>query len=149
MRLLNQAQVQVADRFAELVRRTSQARLEQLMGSPAGRLILEAIFSQMPRRLDGKRAAGTTASVRWRITRGADRPPTVYELELDGGRCRVIRGERGSEARVTITVDGAQFLRIATGGDDPTRAYFSGRISLAGDVMLAARLGTLFVIPGR
>jgi putative sterol carrier protein len=50
--------------------------------------------------------------------------------------------------KLTITVDGAEFLRLATGNSDPVKAYFTGRVSLAGDVMVAAKASGLFRIPG-
>jgi putative sterol carrier protein len=40
-------------------------------------------------------------------------------------------------------------VRLATGTSDPVNAYFSGRVALAGDIMLAAKLRSLFRIPGR
>jgi putative sterol carrier protein len=116
------------------------------MRSPARRLILDGIFWQMPRYLDSKRAAGINASIRWQITRGDERPDT-YELQIANGRCKVVRAPRAVESRVTITVDGAEFLRLATGASDPMQAYFKGRVRLAGDIMLAAKLASLFRIP--
>ncbi len=49
---------------------------------------------------------------------------------------------------MTITADAAEFVRLATGNSDPMNAYFKGRIKLAGDIMLAARLQALFRVPG-
>jgi len=91
------------------------------------------------------------------VTNAADSPENIESIKtvlLDGlspaERARVIGGGGSAgEPNVTITLDGGQFLRIATGADDPMRAYFSGRISIAGDIMLAAKLGSLFVVPGR
>ncbi len=143
------APAQVADGFARLIRSSPEDRLARLMSSPARRVILEAIFWQMPKRLDRKRAAGASASVRWRITDGPRDRVDTYQLQLEDGSCRVIRGENGPDPRVTLTVDGAEFLRIATGSSDATRSYFSGRITAAGDIMVAAKLASMFRIPGR
>ena len=65
------------------------------------------------------------------------------------GRCRARRGEGARDPQLTITLDAAEFVRLATGNSDPMNAYFSGRVALAGDVMLAAKLQSLFRIPGR
>jgi putative sterol carrier protein len=50
---------------------------------------------------------------------------------------------------VTITAEAAELVRLATGNSDPMKAYFRGRIQLAGDIMFAAKLQTLFRVPGR
>jgi len=117
------------------------------MRSPARRIVLDGIFWQMPKRLDRKSSSGLTTAVRWRLTGHPDREPEIYDVVFDNDRCQVIRGGGGTEPRVTITVDGAEFVRIATGSSDPTRAYFEGRLQLAGDIMFAAKLASLFRIP--
>ncbi len=116
---------------------------------PVRRALLEAIFSQMPQRLDRKAAATTKTTIRWCITGRPDGGTDVYQLEVDNGTCRVHRGETGAEPRVTITLDGAEFVKLATANSDPMQAYFKGRISLAGDVMVAARMRSLFRVPGK
>jgi putative sterol carrier protein len=117
------------------------------MRSPARRVVLDGIFWQMPQHLDRERAAGVSCSIRWRITGRSDGGVDTYQLELEDGRPRVIRGAGAHQPRVTITVDGAELLRLATGNSDPMQAYFNGRLALAGDIIFAAKLGSLFLIP--
>src|ERR1700694_5220585 len=136
-RRLAGAPQQAAQRFARVVNDSPDHRLEQLMRSPARRLVLEGIFWQMPQHLDRKRAAGTSGVIRWQITGGLGTEADTYQLQIADGRARVLRGSGGPESRVTITVDGAEFLRLAAGNLDPMKAYFSGRIKIAGDIMLA------------
>ena len=147
-RLVEGAPEHVAVGFSRAVRATPPERLEQVMRSPVRRVVLEAIFRQMPQRLDRRAAAGMTAAIRWCITGRADGGTDVYQVEIENGECRVRRGEGGPEPRLTITLDGAEFLRLATANSEPTQAYFKGRIALAGDVMLAARMRSLFRSPG-
>jgi putative sterol carrier protein len=148
-RKLADAPAQIAESVARAVRKTPSERLERLMRSPARRPILEAIFWQMPHHIDKERAQGLTAAIRWQITGRSDGEADVYQLELDDGNCRIIRGPNGAKpARLTITVDGAEFLRLATGNSEPMQAYFRGRIVLAGDVMMAAKASSLFRMPG-
>ncbi len=147
-RNLADAPAWLAEGFARLVRSAPEDRLEQLMRTPARRLVLEAMFWQMPQHLDRNRAAGIDASIRWRITGLPDDGADNYQLEIKDRRCRVLRGSAGPDPRVTITLDGAELLRIAAGISDPVQAYFSGRIMITGDIMLAARVSSLFRIPG-
>jgi putative sterol carrier protein len=146
-RMVASAPAEFADGLASVVRGAPDERLEQLMRTPARRAILDGIFWQMPRHFDGNRAAGMRSSIRWRITGRPDGRADTYDLEIADGRCRAIREPTGTEPNVTITVAGAEFLRLATGSSDPMRAYFKGRIALSGNIMAAAKLVSLFRIP--
>lgn len=143
-RAFERAPLRVADSFARAIRRAPDTRLEQLMRTPARRVVLEGIFWQMPQHLVAKQAVGVNAVVRWRITGRPDGGADTYQLQIADGRCRVSRGTDGPEPRVMITLGGTELLQLAIGDLDPMQAYFSGRIGLAGDIMLAARLGSLF-----
>lgn len=140
------APTQVGDRIAGLIGNVPDRQLDQLMQSPARRVVLDVIFSQMPRRLDRTRAAGVDSTVRWRITR-PDGAPDIYQLELGGGRCHVVRDAPAREPRVTIAIDGADFLRLVLGTADAMQAYFTGKLELSGDIMHAAKLTLLFRTP--
>jgi putative sterol carrier protein len=139
---------ELADGFSRLVRNSPPERIERVMRTPVRRAVLEGIFWQMPQRLDATRAAGIDATIRWRITGRADGGTDTYELQIKDGRSRVKRGA-GGDPRLTITLDGTEFVKLATGNSDPMQAYFKRRVTLAGDIMLAAKLGTLFRLPAR
>ncbi|MDQ2759951.1 MAG: SCP2 sterol-binding domain-containing protein [Actinomycetota bacterium] len=148
-RMVADAPTQLGEGVARVVREAPGERLEQLMRTPARRAILEGIFRQMPQRLDSERAAGVSSSMRWCITGRPDGVVDVYRLQIVDSQCHVTRGSAigVDEARVTVTLDGVELLKLATGNSDPMRAYFSGRIKLAGDVVLAAKLASLFQMP--
>jgi putative sterol carrier protein len=142
------APAQLADGFGRVIRDVPPDRVEQVMRSPLRKPILDGIFWQMPKQVDATQAQGVRSSIRWRITGRADGGTDTYQLELEDGRARVIRGTDGPDPRLTITLDGVEFLQLISGKSDPMRAYFTGRIKLAGDIMVAAKLATLFRIPG-
>jgi SCP-2 sterol transfer family len=147
-RTLADAPGQVAEGFAHAVRDAPKERLDRVMRSPARRVLLETIFWQMPRHIDPQTSKRMNCSIRWRITGRSDGEADVYDLEFTAGRCRVIRGPGVAPPKLTITVDGAEFLRLATGNSDPVKAYFTGRVARAGDVMVAAKASSLFRLPG-
>jgi alkyl sulfatase BDS1-like metallo-beta-lactamase superfamily hydrolase len=138
---------QVSDRVAKLVGGVPDERLEQFMRTPLRGVVLRTIFSQMPRRLDRQRATGINATVLWRITGRPDGGADLFRVVLADGELRVLRGD-GKAAPVTITIDGADFLRVATGSTDPMQAYMSGKLSMTGDVMHAATITSLLRRPG-
>jgi putative sterol carrier protein len=137
----------LASRFSHVVHSIPPERLDQIMRSPLRRIVLDAIFSQMPRHLDRERATGVNASIRWRITGRGDGEADVYDLVIAEGQGRIKRGGDIVPPRLTITVDAAEFLRVAAGSSNPVNAYFNGKLALRGDVMQAARLTMLFRVP--
>lgn len=147
-RLAADAPAQLADGFGRVIRDAPPERLAQLMRSPARKPLLDAIFWQMPKQVDTQQAKGVDASIRWCLTGRSDGGTDVYQLELAGGKAKVISADSGPEPRLTITLDGVDFLRLVSGNLDPMQAYFKGQIVLAGDIMVAAKLASLFRIPG-
>jgi hypothetical protein len=134
----------LADGFGRLVRDTPEDRLGQLMGSPARKPLLDTIFWAMPRQMDAKAAAGVKTTIRWCITGAPNDGTDVYHLVIEGGQAAVEKGLPGPDPRLTITMDGVEFLRLVSGNSDAMQAYFTGRVQLAGDVMVAAKLAQLF-----
>jgi putative sterol carrier protein len=143
-----EAPAQLAEGFGRVMREAPPERVEQVMRSPARKPILDAIFWQIPKQLDSKQAAGVTTTIRWCITGRADGGVDTYTLQVEDGHARTIRGADGPDPRLTITMDAQEFLRLVSGSSDPMRAYFTGRIKLAGDIMVAAKLSSLFRMPG-
>ena len=141
------APAQIADGVGRLVRDASPERLDQLMKSPARRAVLDGIFWQMPRQLDAKAAANVKTTIRWNITGRSDGAVDSYLLEVDRGTAHSHRGTEGADPKLTITMDGVEFLRLISGNSDPMAAYFKGRIQLAGDIMVAAQLAQIFKMP--
>ena len=146
-RLAADAPAHLVGGFERLVRESPPGRLEQLMRSPARRPVLDGIFWQMPRQVDASAVADTSTVIRWVITGRADGTEDVYSLLVEGGRARTERGEHG-DPRLTVTLDGVEFLKLASGNTDPMQAYFTGRITLSGDIMVAAKMAQMFGMPG-
>jgi predicted lipid carrier protein YhbT len=147
-RLAADAPAQLADGFGRLVRDVPPERLEQVMRSPARRPVLDGIFWQMPKQLDAGRAPEVSTTIRWCITGRSDDGVDTYDLTVDNGAVHTTREASGAAPRLTITMDGVEFLRLVSGNSDPMSAYFKGRIQLNGDIMVAAQLAQLFNMPG-
>jgi predicted lipid carrier protein YhbT len=137
------------DGLARLIRDSPPERIERLMRTPARRVVLDGIFWQIPQHLNRRRIGGLRSSVRLLVTGRPDGDADTYQLEFEDGRCRVVRGNAESEPSVTITVDGAELVLIAAGQSDPLRAFFRGRLALAGDVVLAAKLVAMLAVAAR
>jgi hypothetical protein len=133
--------------LAALVRRIPPAHVEQLMRSPLRGPALELLFWQLPLHLDRHRVGNASAAIRWRITGGPGGSVDIYDLLIEATGTRAVRGGSNPEPRLTVTVDGAELVRIATGSSDPLSAYLARKLSVRGDLMQAARLTMMFRIP--
>jgi hypothetical protein len=147
-RLAGEAPAHLAEGFGRVVRDVPPERLEQVMRSPARKPMLDGIFWGMPKQLDTDAAVGVSTAIRWEITGRRDGQVDTYLLALDNGRAKTSKGTEGEPPRLTITMDGVEFLRLVSGNLDPMQAYFKGRIQLTGDIMVAAKLAQLFRMPG-
>jgi predicted lipid carrier protein YhbT len=146
-RLAADAPAHLQGGFEKLVRDSPPQRLEQLMRSPARRALLDGIFWQMPKQVDASVVGETPLAIKWVVTGRPDGANDVYQLVIEDGRARTERAET-VEARLTVTLDGVEFLKLASGNSDPMQAYFTGRIQLSGDIMVAAKLAQMFRMPG-
>lgn len=147
-KLAADAPTMLADGFGKMVREAPPERLAQLMRSPARKPTLDGIFWQMPKQVNPEVAKELTTTIRWRISGRPDDGVDVYQLEVDRGQVKTIKGEQG-DPKLTVTMDGVEFLRLASGNLDPMQAYFKGQIELAGDIMVAAKLAQMFKLPGQ
>ena len=125
--------------FQRFVRRASDRRLEQTLGSDRG---LRFVFAQMARAYRPERAGGWSGDIRYELTR-SDGALRTWTVACGSDRARARAGDAPSPA-LTIRLGVADFLRVAAGELDPTKALLSGRLDLQGDFAVAMRLASMF-----
>ena len=131
--------------FADLVRNAPASQLDEVMSDPGTRaMVLGEVFSRMGERYSGDRK--TPAVIHWRITDKPGGGADLFETVLDGTQCTV-NTEPGHEPRATISLNGPQFLKLASGNSSPTTMFFTGKVKISGDIGFAAGLANLFNIP--
>ena len=143
-RLTGVLQDEVASRLGRLVGEIPEPRLRQAMRTPLRRPVLEAVFWGLPRAMDATRAGDVTSLIRCHITGRSDGNFDAYWLQCLDGRWCSGRGAPAAEPELTITVDAAELLLLATGRSTPLQAYLAGNLRASGNPMLAARLTMLF-----
>ncbi|HEY0756245.1 MAG TPA: SCP2 sterol-binding domain-containing protein [Ktedonobacteraceae bacterium] len=86
-------------------------------------------------------AAGSmNKTLQWNVT---GEEAGVYALKIANGTCELIKG--GVEkADMTVTVADKDWLAIATNQLSALTAFTSGKVKIAGDMMLAMKLQQLF-----
>ncbi len=135
-----------AEQFARLISRASNAQLEAVVArEELRRAILDEVFRRMSEHYKAETAKAVEAVVRWRIG-SADDDYLRYECVLSGGTC-TLRDPTGVDARATITLRPAEFLKLASGNASPPTLFMKGKLNVAGDLAFAAGLTKLFQIP--
>ncbi len=106
---------------------------------------MREIFRRMPEYLRPARAAGFDAVVAWHIT-GAGGPDDcdAFWIRVSDGRCELI--DSATNPDISIRTDPATLLRVVTGNEDPVNAVLKQRLSVRGDLALAARLTKIFAV---
>jgi len=103
-------------------------------------MTIKELFEATPGALNPAAAAGLSKTFQWNIT-GDE--AGVWALKIDNGTGEVIPG--GVEKPdVTFTVSDQDWIAITEGKLDAMNAFMSGRLKVAGDMMLAMRLQNLF-----
>lgn len=131
--------------FARLVAAASPDQLREVMGDNAVRVrILQEIFTRMRRRYRG--GSFVNGVVHWRILDKPGGGHDFYEIILNADNCTVNQ-HRTTEPRVTISLSGPEFLKLASGNSSATMMFFSGKLKVTGDIGFAAGLATMFDLP--
>ena len=135
-----------ASELARLVDRTSERELRHRLIGGVREVALREIFRRMPEYLRPARAAGFDAVVAWQITgAGGGRQDDEFWLRVRDGRC-VLLTDQPESADISIRTDPATLLRVVTGNEDPVLAVLKQRLSVRGDLALAARLTKIFAV---
>ena len=97
-------------------------------------------FEAMPTVFNPAAAAGMTKTLQWNIT--GDQAG-VWAFQIVNGEGKLVPG--GVEKPdITFTVSDNDWLSITEGKLDATNAFMTGKLKIAGDMMLAMKVPTLF-----
>jgi putative sterol carrier protein len=108
--------------------------------APAGPTLADYVRA-MPKGFQPNNAGGVRAIYHFRLTGDGGGTWTVTVADRD---CTVVKGKVESPS-ATIRMSGADFIKLAQGKLDTTRAYNQGTIKISGDLNLAAKIQDIFV----
>jgi putative sterol carrier protein len=127
--------------LGRIVASSSDEQLERRFGSRPGQ---RAMFAGMARSYVPAAADGFSGELEYELSRPATgAPPVQWTLEIAEGRA-VARPGSARSPRLTVRMELADFMRVATGATDAVVLVLSGRASVRGDFGLAARLPEMF-----
>jgi putative sterol carrier protein len=132
--------------FAQLIRSTPDAKLNEAMTGDDRAKILDGIFAQMPERFRADRAGATDAVVHWTITGAPGGGADTYEVIIADGTC-VVSPKAEKEPRLAITIGPVDFLKVISGNGNPMMMFMTGKLKTKGDIALAASIAQYFETP--
>lgn len=97
-------------------------------------------FEQMPNVFNPAAAAGMTKTLQWNIT--GDQAG-VWAFQIINGEGKLIP-DGVEKPDITFTVSDNDWLSITEGKLDAMNAFMTGKLKVAGDMMLAMKVPALF-----
>ncbi len=97
----------------------------------------QEFFAQLPQKADPEKTAGMTNTYVFDVEDVGQ-----WTVAVDDGTVTVTEG--AAEADCTITASEETLVKIATGEANPTTAYMTGKLKIAGDMDAALKLQKLF-----
>lgn len=134
---------------ARVLRHVKDKDLRDVMASGFRPVVLEQVFAHFPEFLDTRKAAKQELSIGFKITGRPDGDVDRYVVHVAAGTCTVV-DEPGEDEQpdATITVSGADFLKLVTGHLNPVIGVVRGTLKVKGEVTAALALHKIMNIPG-
>jgi putative sterol carrier protein len=135
-----------AARIAAVVRDAPDEALQRGMQGAIREVILEEVFRRFPEYFKRGPLGGSEVAIAFKITGRADGDADRYRVlirdqEVVAGR------DLDVDPRVTIVIDGVDFLKLVTGNANPVLSFITGKLKIKGDLGFAAQIPGLFRIP--
>ena len=103
----------------------------------------DQVVGEMPSYFVPEKAGSTTAAIQFDLT--GDSAGKRF-IKIADGKATSGAGEV-ENPNLTLIADSGDFVKIFTGGLDPTAAFMSGKLKIKGDMGLAMRMQTMFKRP--
>jgi putative sterol carrier protein len=131
--------------FVALLKAASDREVKAVMTGPTRPSVIDSIFEHMPRMFRSDRAGGLTATTHWSIT-GEGVPHDAWTVRIEDGIAFSARGHEGDPS-VALSMGPVEFIKLVTRTGNPIMMVMMGKISIKGDMALAASIGNLFDVP--
>jgi putative sterol carrier protein len=122
-------------------------QLREALTGPQREAIIGEVFRRMEAHFKPGSAAGVDAVIHWKIMGRPDGGIDHYEVVLHDGACTTSKAPQ-HEPRVTLALDGVDFMRLVTGNAAGPTLFMSGKLKIEGDLMFSTQIQSMFTIPG-
>jgi putative sterol carrier protein len=134
-----------AEQIAAVVAKTDPGDLRARLRGGVREILVDEVIRRLPGYVDPEAAADVTALVGWEILDEHGHPDR-FLLHIDHGHATAGRDLTGTP-EVTLRLDTADFLALATGNADPSTLVLSGDLVLDGDAATALAMVRFLRIP--
>jgi putative sterol carrier protein len=122
--------------------------LRKVMASDFRPVVLGEIFRRLPEFLNQRKARGVSLAVGFRLLGNPTGEVEQYVVHVRDGVARVESGDdSGAEPDATVTCQGSDYLRLATGHLNPVLGVLKGTLKVKGDKAKALQLSSIIDIP--
>ena len=135
------------EQVAGAISSISDEQLREGLSGPQREAIIGEVFRRMEAHFKPSSAAGVDAVIHWNITGRPDDGFDHYEVVLRDGACTTSKAPQ-HEPRVTLALDGVDFMRLVTGNAAGPMLFMSGKLKIEGDLMFSTQIQSMFTIPG-
>ena len=135
------------EQVAGTISSATDEQLREALSGPQREAIIGEVFRRMEQHFKPGSATGVDAVIHWKITGRPDGAIDHYEVVLKDGSCTA-GNDPQHEPRVTMTLDGVEFMRLVTGNAAGPMLFMSGKLKIEGDLMFSAQIQSMFTIPG-
>jgi putative sterol carrier protein len=132
---------------ATVVGKVPATHLRKVMRSEFRPVVLGEIFRRLPEFVNERKARGVELSVGFRLLGNPSGEIDRYVVRLHDGLATVETGDAGGERDATITCEGHDYLRLATGHLSPVIGVLKGQLKVKGDKAKALQLSSVIDIP--
>jgi len=130
------------EQFIQLVKSADDERIVEAIHAGGTERSLEQILSGMA---DSYKGGNHDADIQWVVTDEGTEHRWV--LAVHDGKAEARPGEAESP-KVTLTTDLVSFVKMIAGVSNGTSLFMSGKLKLAGDMMFAMQIESMFERPG-
>jgi putative sterol carrier protein len=123
------------------------AHLRKVMRSGFRPVVLGEIFRRLPEFVNQRKARGVDLSIGFRLLGNPSGEIDRYVVHVHDGVATVETGDAAGERDATITCEGHDYLRLATGHLNPLMGVLKGQLKVKGDKAKALQLSSVIDIP--
>ncbi|MGZ4465748.1 MAG: SCP2 sterol-binding domain-containing protein [Nocardioides sp.] len=122
--------------------------LRKVMASGFRPVVLGEIFRRLPDFVDARKAARADLTIGFRLLGNPSGEVERYVVRVRDGAATVTEGgEEGERRDATVTCEGHDYLRLATGHLNPVTGVLRGQLKVKGDKAKALQLSSVIDIP--
>lgn len=135
------------EEFARLIGSMSDAEITEVMTGEHRQSIIDAIFGRMPDLFRPEKAQGIDKVAQFRISGGPEESPVdIRQVAIRDGAAALLT-DQVDDPDVSLQMGPVEFAKIIVGKGNPTMMVMRGKVTVRGDIGLAASFPSYFALP--